>query len=88
MSDKVLDFEENRIGSLELIDRVVDLQTEIIAYERRIETMESLLDGILICLNAYDNGESRQSLNSIVKAIVDGIYLYRLQGVELNIPRA
>jgi hypothetical protein len=88
MSDKVLDFEESRINSLELIDRVADLQTEIISYEKRIETLESLLDGILICLNAYDNGESRQSLNSIVKAIIDGIYLCRLQDVELNMPRA
>jgi hypothetical protein len=88
MSDKVLDLEESRIGSLDLIDRVVDLQTEIAAYERRIETMESLLDSILICLNAYDNGESRQSLNSIVRAIVDGIYLCRLQGAELDMPKA
>jgi hypothetical protein len=88
MSGKVLDFEESRIGSVELIDRVVDLQTEITAYERRIETMESLLDGILICLNAYDNGESRQSISSIVKAIVDGIYLCRLQGEESNMPKA
>jgi hypothetical protein len=88
MSDKVLDFKESRIGPLDLIDRVVDLQTEITAYERRIETMESLLDGILICLNAYDNGESRHSFNSVVKAIIDGIYLCRLQGEELDMPRA
>jgi hypothetical protein len=79
MSRKVLDFEESRKASAELIDRVADLQGEIWAYERRIENLESLLDSILICLNAYDNGETHHSLRTIFDAIVHDIYLFRLQ---------
>jgi hypothetical protein len=80
MSRKVLDFEESRKVSTELIDRVADLQGELRAYESRIEDMESLLDSILICLNAYDNGESQHSLRTIFDAIVNDICLLRLQG--------
>ncbi|MDD2321263.1 MAG: hypothetical protein PHO83_14560 [Geobacteraceae bacterium] len=79
MSDKILDIEASRRDFPELIDRVVDLQLELQAYESRLETMESLLDRILICLNAFDNGESRHSLGTIAQAIVQDIYLYRLQ---------
>lgn len=79
MSRKVLDFEESRKISVELIDRVVDLQGEIREYENRLENLESLLDTILICLNAYDNGESQYSLRTLFDAIVHDIYLYRLQ---------
>jgi len=80
MSRKVLDFEENRKSSAEQIDRVADLQRELQEYESRLENMESLLDSILICLNAYDNGESQHSHRNIFDAIVHDIYLYRLQG--------
>jgi hypothetical protein len=79
MADKFLDFEESRIEVADLIDRVTDLQGEIRSYESRIENMESLLDRILICLNAYDNGESRHSLKTILDAIVYDIYSCRLQ---------
>lgn len=80
MSRKVLEFEESRKGSAGLVDRVAGLQREIRAYEDRMENMESLLDSILICLKAYDNGESQHSLHKILDAIVQEIYLYRLQG--------
>ena len=80
MSRKVLEFEESRKGSAGLVDRVASLQREIRAYEDRMENIESLLDSILICLNAYDNGESQHSLHKILDAIVQEIYLYRLQG--------
>jgi len=79
MSKKVLEFEESRKVSTELIDRVADLQWEIRGYESRMENLESLLDSILICLNAYDNGESQHSLRTIFDAIVQDIYLFRLQ---------
>jgi len=79
MSKKVLEFEESRKVSTELMDRVADLQWEIRGYESRMENLESLLDSILICLNAYDNGESQHSLRTIFDAIVQDIYLFRLQ---------
>jgi hypothetical protein len=79
MSRKVLDFEETRKVSTELIDRVADLQWEIREYESRMENLESLLDSILICLNACNNGESQHSLRTIIDAIVHDIYLFRLQ---------
>ncbi len=79
MSRKVLDFEGSRKVSTELIDRVADLQWEIRTYESRMENLESLLDSILICLNAYDNGESQHSIRTICDAIVNDIYLFRLQ---------
>jgi len=79
MSRKVLEFEESRKVSTELMDRVADLQWEIRGYESRMENLESLLDSILICLNAYDNGESQHSLRTIFDAIVQDIYLFRLQ---------
>lgn len=80
MSRKILDFEESRKCSSELVDRVAELKREIQEYESRMENMESLLDSILICLNAYDNGESQYSHRKIFDAIVHDIYLYRLQG--------
>jgi hypothetical protein len=76
----MLDFEDRWKGARELIDRVVDLQTEIQVYENRLESMEMLLDRILICLNAYENGESRHSLASILEAIVQEIYCHRMTG--------
>ncbi|MHC1698783.1 MAG: hypothetical protein AB9919_12130 [Geobacteraceae bacterium] len=79
MSRKVLDFEESRKVSRELIDRMSTLQVEIREYEDRMEKLESLLDSILICLNAYDNGESPHSLRTIFDAIVHDIYLFRLE---------
>ena len=79
MSGKVLDFEESRKVSAELLDRVADLQWEIRAYEDRMEKLESLLDSILICLNAYENGESQHSPRTIFDAIVHDIYLFRLE---------
>lgn len=80
MSGRILDFEDKWKGTRELIDRVVDLQTEIEAYENRMESMEMLLDRILICLNSYENGESRHSLSAILEAIVQEIYCYRMTG--------
>lgn len=79
MSRKVLDFDESRRVSSDMIDMMADLQWEIRAYESRIENLESLLDSILICLNAYDNCESQHSLRTIFDAIVQDIYLCRLQ---------
>lgn len=79
MSRKVLDFEESRKVSAELIDRVADLQWEIRDYEDRMEKLESLLDSILICLNTHENGESQHSLRTIFDAIVHDIYLFRLE---------
>lgn len=79
MSRKVLDFEESRKVSAELIDRVADLQWEIREYENRMEKLESLLDSILICLNAHENGESQHSLRTIFDAIVHDISLFRLE---------
>ncbi len=79
MSRKVLDFEESRKGSPELIDMVADLQWEIRGFESRVEELESLLDRILICLNAYDTGESQHSSRTIFDAIVNDIYQFRLQ---------
>lgn len=79
MSRKVLDFEESRKVSAELVARVADLQWEIRDYEDRMEKLESLLDSILICLNAHENGESQYSLRTIFDAIVHDIYLFRLE---------
>jgi len=79
MSGKVLDFEESRKVSAELLDRVADLQGEILLYEDRIEKLESLLDSILICLNAHENGECQHSLRTIFDAIVQDIHLFRLE---------
>jgi len=79
MSRKILDFEESRKCSPELIDRVVVLQSEVRAFESRVEDLESLLDSILICLNAYDNVENQHSLCTIFDAIVQDIYHFRLQ---------
>ncbi len=84
MSGKILDNEESRKDFPELIDRVVDLQLELRAYEDRVENMEALLDSILICLNAYDNGASRHSADTIIQSIIQEIYLCRLQDTVLH----
>jgi hypothetical protein len=77
MSVKIPCFEENRCASSDLRASVAGLRSELRAYEMRVDNLELLLDRIMVCLSAYENGESPYSIDVIVGAIIREIYLHR-----------
>lgn len=78
MSGSVADYEESRKGPREPGDRLSDLRRRVRVSESRIRDLESLLDRILICLNASEGGEGGYSLATVARAIVQDISLHRL----------
>ncbi|MRR57038.1 MAG: hypothetical protein EG824_02320 [Deltaproteobacteria bacterium] len=80
MLSTIPDVEENYDSSAGLSNSPLDLKFQIRILETQINSLESLLDRILVCLNAYGSGEGAYSLNTIVQAIVREIHFSRLLG--------
>lgn len=78
MSNRLLDFEENRKKSCEQGKRLQEMVCRIQALEMHLESLESFLDRILICLNSYRDGEVDCTADSLVEAVVKEINFYRL----------
>lgn len=82
MPRMILDVEDTYNISNGLSNSPLDLQFQIRVLETQIHSLESLLDRILVCLNAYGSGEGAYSLNTIAQAIVREIHFSRLIGVD------
>lgn len=78
MSNRILDLEENRKKPCEPSNRLQEMLCRVRMREMQIESLESLLDRILICLNAYRDGEVSCPADSLIEAIVKEINFYRL----------
>lgn len=82
MPSMILDAEERNNISAGLSNSLLDLHFQIRVLETQINSLESLLDRILVCLNAYGSGEGAYSPGTIAQAIVREIHFCRLLGVD------
>ena len=78
VSKRIIDFKENQKISSNMRDKLQELQFRIRARDTQLENLESLLDRILICINAYGSGEGEYPVPTILKSIVQEINLCRL----------
>jgi len=88
MSGSILDFEESWKSPHEVSARLSDLCRQVKVSKSRIRDLESLLDRILICLNAYGSGEGTYPVTTVVQAIVRDIALHRLLEADSAAPDA
>jgi hypothetical protein len=62
-----------------LLEKVLAMETLLHCYESRVAEQDKLLERILVCLNAAMGGDSRYGIGETAEAIVQEIYLNRLQ---------
>jgi|AMWB02.1.fsa_nt_gi hypothetical protein len=78
MSSRILDFEESRKKPGASGRRLQEMQRRIRLQEVHIESLESLLDRIVICCNAYRDGDVSWTADSLLEAVVQEINCTRL----------
>jgi len=78
VTNRLLDFDESRKKSCEQGKRLQEMVRLIRLREMQLESLESLLDRILICLNSFRDGEVDCTADSLVDAVVKEINFYRL----------
>jgi len=88
MSGRIADYEKGSSSPTELIDSLSELRRQVRERDLRIRNLESLLDRILICLNAFGSGEGAYSLPTLVQAIAQEIAICRLLDADTDIPDA
>lgn len=78
MSSRILDFEESRRKPGESGGKLQEMQRRIRLQEVHIERLESLLDRIVICCNAYRDGEVSWTADTLLEAVEQEISCARL----------
>lgn len=78
VSKRILDLEENWKKACEPATKLQEMRCRVRLREMQLETLESLLDRILICLNSYRDGEVACPADSLIEAIVKEINFHRL----------